>query len=459
MLPLRKIVYFLLAPLNLFAAVIPSTEEDVANYLQQAQEELLTSIGSLSAAPDLLIWNRLSGQILTHFSLLTYLAQSDLPAKESASLAILQLHGLLFRSLIQNQQLYDAWLVYAEDHPSLDPYYARQLRVLLESGLLMEGLTDEMKDRLEAAIATYAGHEEALFLSLQSGTPDKSAQTEELTVLTLNCCFMPGPFPFLYGGAPLPWPERVNGLATRIIESGVDVICLQEVHEEDTSYALYQALQNDYSYFYTAMAPRTLGFSTATYGLPSGLFVASKYPIEKPRFNLFAISGFPMNYGFFDFVVKSNMGPMAHIYTTHMQSLNYTHFPQIRALQLKQILETMEADQQEESIPHFLCGDLNIPYGSEEPAELMLQEQFYDHFNQERRPVDADHRTCTDYFTGYLLSPTQIDPNFQILDYALLLKSERSSYAIETELFPMNDLDRPLEALSDHHGLLTTIHR
>lgn len=39
MFPLRKIVYSLVVPLSLSAGVIPSTEGEVANYLEQAQEE------------------------------------------------------------------------------------------------------------------------------------------------------------------------------------------------------------------------------------------------------------------------------------------------------------------------------------------------------------------------------------------------------------------------------------
>ena len=77
-------------------------------------------------------------------------------------------------------------------------------------------------------------------------------------------------------------------------------------------------------------------------------------------------------------------------------------------------------------------------------------------------PINEQTSTCTFYFTNYLLSedkdPQKIDPKFQILDYALLWKSD-PKFSLSTTRVSMNDLSKPDSAISDHHGLLSTIEK
>lgn len=323
-------------------------------------------------------------------------------------------------------------------------------------------LDEEEKKVLAALQKEYFSKKGAPFLYFKSSTPEKSGG-QALTVLSLNACFVPGAFPFLHGGAALPWQKRITPLAKKILEANPDIVCLQEVHAEDATYALYEALKNNYTHFYGAIGPRVLGFDLKTLGLPSGLFVASKYSLEKPEFTLFAVSGFSMNYGVFDFLVKQGGNSLAHIYTTHMQSLNNDQFPEIRAVQLKQILEKLNRDREAEAkaIPYFLCGDLNVPFGSKEPALELIKTSFHDDYNKNQTRIGEKNYTCTDYITNYLFSDKkdlcQIDPNFQIIDYALLLKTADQGYRISTKRVMMNDLSKPEEAISDHHALLTSI--
>ncbi|HSX12904.1 MAG TPA: endonuclease/exonuclease/phosphatase family protein [Chlamydiales bacterium] len=463
---------------------LPLTSEEVGKYLHRAEEKVLQTIHSLVSIPDdqktsenmLKPWNRLSNEILTHFSVLTFITKSDFPSKIDAGIAIQKLQAFLFKSLIQNPDLYRSLMTYIDKSLTgdaiLTPYEHQEIHCLLESCEQIKGsLSKEDQETLDKLKDLNSKHEKAPFVYLKSDASDKTGVNppEEFTVLSLNTCFVPGNFPLLFGGVYLPWQKRVSPLAEKILSINADVVCLQEVHAEDASYALYEKLKNDYSYFYMAMGPRVLGFSLDTLGLPSGLFVASKYPIENPQFTLFSTSGFPMNYGFFDFIVKNGKTSIGHIYTTHTQSLNYDQFAQIRALQLKQILEKMESDLavKDEAIPFFLCGDLNIPFGSQEPGELLIRTYFYDDYNKNQEPINESNRTCTDYFTNYFFSPDknpkQVDPNFQIIDYALLLRSLPSVHQlcqkcdISTVQIPMNDLRKPESAISDHHALLTTI--
>ncbi|MBS3904739.1 MAG: endonuclease/exonuclease/phosphatase family protein [Simkania sp.] len=465
--------------------VLPLTSEEVSQYLRQAQDNLLQSVDALLSIPDhqktseniLRRWNHLNSELLGNFSVLTFLTQTEFPSKGYAAQAIAELQAFIFKVLVQNGKLSHFLMTCSKEmilqDTSLTPYERHEIQHLLDSyENIKDRLTKEEQRTISQLKEINAKHDSNPFIYLESATPSKATLQDntpkQLTILTLNTCFVPGNFPYLYGGVIQPWQKRVLPLAKKILETHADVICLQEVHEEEASLALYEALKNEYTYFYGAMGPRVLGFSLNTLGRPSGLFVASKYPIENPQFTRFAETGFPMNYGFFDFTITDGTTALGHIYTTHMQSLNWDQFAQIRALQLEQILEKMHEDL-DRTIPFFLCGDLNIPYGSKEPAEALVCKHFHNDYNKDQSEINKNNRTCTDYFTNWFFSstkdPESIDPNFQIIDYALLLRSLPFSpetlvcqeYDIKTVLVPMNDLSKPESAVSDHHALLTTI--
>lgn len=463
---------------------LPIYEEEVDTYLEEAKEMVLEEIECLLAIPDeqkapfnvMRPWNQLGHKIVSHFGVLTFLSMTELPCKETALQAMADFRAFLQESLFDNPNLYHMLLMYAETfvgkdrlHTSYDHYQIESL--LKHCKPAQANLLQKDQVLLDQLLEKNAKFEQAPFVFLKSHTQEKQTDTSDLTVLTLNTCFVPGNFPYLFGGVVEPWEERVARLAEKIIQADADVVCLQEVHAEDASYALFEELKDHYTYFYGAIGPRLMGFSIDTLGMPSGLFVASKYPLESPHFMLFSVSGFPMNYGCFDFIVKNGERSLAHVYTTHLQSLNYGPFAQIRALQLQEILEKMQRDLsvQTEEVPFFLCGDFNIPYGSDEPGLDLVRAYFEDDYNKDGGEIDAMRRTCTDYFTNYFLSPTkdpaQIDGNFQILDYALLLRRNPSSNQsicegteISTRPIFMNDLKEPESAISDHHGLFTTLH-
>lgn len=447
---------------------LPVTPDEVGKYVQEAEQSILQTINQVVSVPDsektpdkvMRPWSRLGNQILDDFRLLTFLTHTEFPSKADAGEAIQGLKRFLYKSIVLNRDLFQALMAYAKKATVFTPYDHYEMQCVLAScDGIKSLLSDEQQQALDQLKASNAAQEKQPFIFLKSETPAKTG-SDGFTVLTLNTCFVTGDHPYLFGGVMLPWQKRVSQLAEKIVSTNADVVCLQEMHAQDATYALYEALKSDYTYFYGAIGPRPLGFSLETLGLPSGLFVASKYPIETPQFTLYTVSGLPMNWGFFDFVVTDGSMSIGHVYTTHMQSLNYPQFQQIRAAQLTQVLGKMESDSQQQSaIPYFLCGDLNIPYGAKEPGELLIQAHFYDDYNKEMQSVNENNRTCTDYITNHHFSQTkdskEIDPNFQILDYALLLKSP--DHTISTTLVPMNDLTKPEEAVTDHNGLLTVI--
>jgi endonuclease/exonuclease/phosphatase family metal-dependent hydrolase len=492
---------FLIAPLTYLASATPShltelqqlvpmTSEAVDSYLEKAEMDVLQTLNHLASIPDeqktvetmMRPWNRLSNELLDQFRLLTYLANSPFSSNMAAGIAIEKYQGFLFQALIQNSDLFRSLMAYAKHTVTngslFSPYEHYEVECLLKScGDIKASLAQSDQDALDELQSLNSKYEKTPYIYLKSKTPEKTSDAsypkDGLSVLTLNTCFMPGNYPFLFGGVYMPWQKRVSLLGEKLRSVNADVVCLQEIFAEETTYALFEELKDTYTYFYGAIGPRFLGFSFDTFGFPSGLFIASKYPIENPQFTLFSVAGFPMNYGCFDFVVKNGDTSIGHVYTTHLQPLDYEEFDQIRASQLNQILEKMESDlAKDENVPMFLCGDLNVPYGSDEPSEALIRGHFYDDYNRNiPATITKANSTCTDYFTNYLFAGgenlEEIDPNFQILDYALLLRpshssrlsSSRQAYTLNTVLVPANDLKDPDAAISDHHALLSIIQR
>ena len=95
----------------------------------------------------------------------------------------------------------------------------------------------------------------------------------------------------------------------------------------------------------------------------------------------------------------------------------------------------------------------------------------YDAYNSGRTKVSDSDSTHTEFFTHYFFSENKDlslgQSSFEIIDYALLFTQTpshqkialSSKYSIDTKLIPMNNPRSPDSALSDHHGLLTTLKR
>lgn len=454
---------------------LPENEAEILENYSQLVDNFSTILQEISTPKDTTLksWNQFANTSLVSLSKLSYLAQSNSSYQNCAQNTLEESISFLYSALQRNEHLHCALFTYLQTAVaragSLSSYERYQVDQMLESFTSL-AVTNEEKKRIEDLKAQNALFEKTPYLFLRGKADElKSSNEKNLTILSLNTCMLPGDLSLLYGGL-LPWQERVAPLAEKILETDADVVCLQEVHPEEASFALYEQLAHTYAYFYVVIGPRPLGVQFEMLGLPSSLFVASKYPIENPRFSLFSEVAFQMNYGFFDFIVKKEKQPLAHIYTTHLQSLNWPEFAKIRSLQLDQILSTMREDvlKSEKDLPILLCGDLNIPFGSSEPGEHQIQKYFFDAYNEGRKDITLTDRTHTDYFTTYYFSKTK-DPqslviDYQIIDYFLLLTSLPDlpelthDYQIQTQLIPFSRIEHPESALSDHQGLLTTLY-
>ena len=90
----------------------------------------------------------------------------------------------------------------------------------------------------------------------------------------------------LFGGV-LPWENRVDRIALFLKKSEADILFLQEVFSTTAGNQLYSKLKEQYAHFYLHIGPKISGFDAKNFGIPSGLFVASKYPLENPHFLIF----------------------------------------------------------------------------------------------------------------------------------------------------------------------------
>jgi endonuclease/exonuclease/phosphatase family metal-dependent hydrolase len=353
---------------------------------------------------------------------------------------------------------YIEWSVKTKTATPSELYYYKKFVEIDPSSL-----SKELQYRIRQ-LKEYLNHQESLPYTFFRGQAlPKENQGEGFSLLTWNLCFLPEPISLIFGGI-YPWKHRIDGIIHILKSTKPDVICLQEIFQEKAAYQLIDALKEQYAFFYFNIAPKNFALNRHSIGLGSGLFIASKYALKSPywkKFDHVLMNG--LERGYFSFEVNNN-DKKTIIFTTHLESsLPGIEAEQIRAEQLQEIISAME---KKSSSPVVLCGDLNIYLGTSEPAEKILRRKFYDPFNQDLQEVSSVNCTYCDY-TGYLWPDYFLNskrnsdfPLLSILDYTLIFKNYSGE---EEHLIPSKKIIRagnhysPESALSDHHGLLTTI--
>lgn len=466
------------------ASIVPLTHQEILTFVEQARSQLADGVAQQLATresqktPNNTIgaWNRTMGDLLNNLATLRFLASSKGTFTQDALQGMNNLQKAAYGAISANSALQLSMLTYANsalnEGMTLTPYDYYQVSQLLDTIAKGKDQLSPDQQRLLANLKIeVAKRPQTPWEYLKGQAPEKNSSENSFTVLSLNTCFVPGSMGYIHGGVK-PWRGRVLPLADKIRKANPDIVCLQEVQSEDASRSIYDALKNDYAHFYGSIGPRQVGTDAERLGLPSGLFVASKYPLDSPQFTLYDAVGYPMNWGAFDFVVKNGNKTIGHVYTTHLQSLNEEHFSEIREKQLKQLLAKMEKDYlatSDKTLPFLLTGDFNIAWGTKEPGEALLSRYFLDAYNKGQTVVDLNNSTWDDFFSSNFLStnqiPIEIPPNFGTLDYALLLQRLPSkpnvelnpNSTIQTIRVMTNNRAEPNSALSDHQGLLTTV--
>lgn len=283
------------------------------------------------------------------------------------------------------------------------------------------------------------------------GNGAEGKQKDHLSLFNGNLLFMPDDYTWFFGGCSR-YEKRVDALAEKIIETQADLVCLQEIHDVESSDALYEKLKDTYPYFYLNIGQGDYTKDPTGIMMNSGLFVASKYPIESPTFIPFRQEGrqWQINKGYFFGTVLVEGTPYCYLYTTHLNPFDDENAQSVRKLQAQEVTEQIES--QHLPIPTFVVGDLNVNKGTSEWDASPLSQNFIHHFF-------GDLDTCTDTLNEYVNTPKENRNNIEreghLCDYALM--SKKNPGTIDSHLVLLYDLDDPENALSDHHGILSIV--
>lgn len=278
-----------------------------------------------------------------------------------------------------------------------------------------------------------------------------------LKALTANILCFAGDLCYFHGGTS-PWPKRIDQIAAVIMNSDADLVCLQEVWDYEAMIALIERLKGKYCHFvynagnqFSTLDPEMLGYN-------SGVFIASRIPLQSVEFTPFYESTSGFRVGALRGAVSGvfNVGGSQWSFVgTHMQHGSDPKMGIIREEQMQQCIDLMQTNRERA----FLLGDLNINAFTSEYENCALSKLFFVPYLKNQREITPANATCTDYFNDLVRAPlserAQIKPTYELLDYCVGFKGTVASKPLSQEKVPLFSIDDPAAALSDHQGLLT----
>ena len=356
-----------------------------------------------------------------------------------------------FERILSSPNLHNTFILNASDAQKLSPQQRQ-----ITSAVLMEIEPIEKKEALQI-LSHYpkAFHSQEMGLAM----PLDSNALTELKILTANILCFPDDLPYLYGGMR-PWKMRIDLLVDVIIDADADIVCLQEVWDPEAMHALVDKLKDSYAFFlYNAGDPAGT-MHVRNMGYNSGLFLASKLPLETSEFLRFPRS-IPegSNRGVLTATLRGGNQSIT-LFNTHLQHGDSVEQVAIRKEQLLFCYEHLRNIVSPASSSHaigILAGDLNINAFLPECSESGLSQLFSIPYiaNLENAKGKA---TCSNYFNDLVMTPldqrNDIEPTYELLDYCIV-PTDSYTKKPEQRLIPLSSIDRPNDALSDHHALLT----
>ncbi|MBS0652882.1 MAG: endonuclease/exonuclease/phosphatase family protein [Verrucomicrobia bacterium] len=358
--------------------------------------------------------------------------------------------------LSSHSGLLDAFVNNAQAAEKLTP----QQRLFTEN-VLKDYLTifPNESAKISAALQQLSQWEKKSFASAQGlALPIDSSTLSELKVFTANIICFPGILPYMYGGI-CPWEDRIDKMVEMIRSTEAEIVCLQEVWDPEAMRALIERLKTDYAHFIYDAGDPSGTLDVEKMGYNSGLFIASKLPLEAVAFDRFYRS-IPKisNRGALSAACEAGKQRIAFI-TTHLQHGNTLEMREVRKEQLHRCYALL-TKASPSSDWGFLAGDLNINALDPEYQKSGLSDLFAIPYAADRFRKKIEKATCTDYFNDLVLTPfdqrNQIVPNHEILDYCIAPRSFNSPGKPIQTLIRLFSIDAPTQALSDHNGLLTT---
>lgn len=411
------------------------------------------SLKDLDYATTVIKWGNIIEPLFTKAITLSFLPLivSDLETLQNAKIELHQIEKKIATAMNDPKALalFIDFIKNPKNQKAMTPYQIYSITQILQN---IE--SPNLKKEVSSIKNILSSYKMEPFMYAKGDLPEKSLpKNHEITLLSWNVCMLEAPNSMLFGGV-LPWKERIQRIATKIELLNPDILCLQEVFSQHTGDILVQKLKSQYSHFYYNMGPNPPGFSVKTLGLPSGLFVASKYPLKEEKFTPYAKDEIPdyRSYGFFTATIYNNEKPLARFLTTHLQPGDEAEDKAYRALETKAILNSLE----KKDLITFLCGDFNIIKNSKEALEMFT--------SFEASPYQGLDWTCSELRDYWWKAKQDIKafkalpPEKEWLDYFFYLKnSSKNPPKLFTTLVTVNDPDHPEEALSDHQLLFTSI--
>lgn len=286
------------------------------------------------------------------------------------------------------------------------------------------------------------------FLFEKGDAPEKTLPPERsFTLLSWNVCCVAGGYPISDGGV-VPWADRIDALAQKIIQTNADLNCLYEVFDVKSALKLSDKLKEaGYSHFYFNIGPKAVGAS-------SGIFVASKYGLTNPEFTPFPQEMLigrtkHASKGIFSFDLESQGSAFARVVATHLQHSEEPAYPTpdeiaARASQMEMLIKQTEAVKDRCLLA---LGDLNL-----DDAELQAS-TWSSLF--EKKDLYSDKTWGGDAFCARLTGKRVSEP--LNLDHTMCLKGSVQSMSTELIETGYDAEFFSADALSDHRGLLTKI--
>lgn len=437
----------------------PSTEEQIESFANDALQDFLKAKEKFNAQDRdklnfqnvVMGWDRLMNAFIWKQALLTffYMKSEEKALLQKAENEAEHLAQKIVENLLDEKSI-GIVLAYAkeaiENPRELNPSEMYMLGSLIKS--IAEGLPTSPKEKEASALYAKIAERPLLAFTYVLGNAASKELPEDKNVSILNwnvCCF-DGGLSMLFGGV-LPWEYRIDRIAEFLKTSQADIICLQELFSLDAVEALFSKLKDEYAHFYIHIGPKISGFNARELGVPSGLFVASKYRLENPKFYPYSPEETPSNrgYGFFSAVIEDQV----RLVTTHLQPGSDGADIKFRSAQAKAVVNTID-----DKMPSFFCGDFNIERKSKE-------------YESEIAPFFINKNTSSEWtaceLRDYWSKAKENAAAFQalglpteLIDYFLTFKKKPGTI-LKTSLLIANDPLHPPEALSDHQAMISII--
>jgi endonuclease/exonuclease/phosphatase family metal-dependent hydrolase len=447
-------------------AYFPTTEEAIERFKGETLAETSRRLAafkvqakaSLSFDSVVVGWHHLVEYLFAKRVALgfTFLTSSEEAVRAKGEKAAEELSRELFQ-LCKDQEALGIVLAYAEQvnrNPNLiTPSQKGWLKSLLETAA--ESSTP-LQQKAEGVLGELS-KQAILNYTYQKGEAKEKVLPEDkrVAIINWNVCFFHYDLSMLFGGV-LPWQVRIDRVAEEVRRQDADLVCLQEVFSQEAAEQLYQKLKGEYAHFYINIGPKLCGFDLFALGIPSGLFVASKYPLGNPVFTPFDKNQTPKvrGYGFFTCEILSENRPFAVLTTTHLHPGNDVEDVRFRERQVNAILESLKA-KASNGIPSFLCGDLNIERDGE--TYKKLTQGFINNY-------EGPDWTCCELRNYWWRAGQnaqlfeQLGLELEWVDYFMRLKeAAHHLQSVKTRIVPVNNPSQPQNALSDHQLMHTII--